>query len=163
MYSGGMPTSLLSLLGDLVSVNQRLTRLAARATGSSESPAVWRTLSVLNSGGPMRLGELAELSRVAQPTATKLVSNLTECGWVNRLADSDDARASQIAVTTAGVDALIAWRDELAGAMLPLFADLHADDVAVLRRAVEIIGQRADAAADLAPGAPVTAPPEGQS
>ncbi|MBH0098592.1 MarR family transcriptional regulator [Salinibacterium sp. NSLL150] len=158
-----MPTSLLSLLGDLVSVNQRLTRLAARATGSSESPAVWRTLSVLNSGGPMRLGELAELSRVAQPTATKLVSNLTERGWVNRLADPDDARASQIAVTTAGADALIAWRDELAGAMLPLFADLDTDDVAVLRRAVEIIGQRADAAADLAPGAPVTAPPEGQS
>ncbi|MBH0109360.1 winged helix-turn-helix transcriptional regulator [Salinibacterium sp. NG22] len=158
-----MPTSLPSLLGDLVSVNQRLTRLAARATGSSESPAVWRTLSVLNSGGPMRLGELAELSRVAQPTATKLVSNLTERGWVNRLADPDDARASQIAVTTAGADALIAWRDELAGAMLPLFADLDTDDVAVLRRAVEIIGQRADAAADLAPGAPVTAPPEGQS
>ncbi|MBH0082926.1 MarR family winged helix-turn-helix transcriptional regulator [Salinibacterium sp. SWN167] len=158
-----MPSSLLSLLGDLVSVNQRLTRLAARATGSSESPAVWRTLSVLNSGGPMRLGELAELSRVAQPTATKLVSNLTERGWVNRLPDPDDARASQIAVTTAGADALIAWRDELAGAMLPLFADLDTDDVAVLRRAVEIIGQRADAAADLAPGAPVTASLEGQS
>jgi len=155
-----MSTSVRSLLGDLVSVNHRLTRLAARATGSSESPAVWRTLSVLTAGGPMRLGELAELSRVAQPTATKLVSNLTARGWVTRLADPADARATQTAITTAGAAALAAWRDELAGAMLPLFDGLGPEDIAVLQRAVEIIGERADAAADLPPGAPVVAPGE---
>lgn len=158
-----MSTPLRSLLGDLVSVNHRLTRLAARATGSSESPAVWRTLSVLNTGGPMRLGELAELSRVAQPTATKLVTNLTARGWATRLTDPADARATQTAITAAGAAALGGWRDELAGAMLPLFADLGAEDIGVLQRAVEIIRERADAAAALAPGAPVTAPAEARS
>ncbi|MDJ0350147.1 helix-turn-helix domain-containing protein [Cryobacterium sp. PH29-G1] len=158
-----MSTPLRSLLGDLVTVNHRLTRLAARSTGSSESPAVWRTLGVLSSGGPMRLGELAELSRVAQPTATKLVTNLTARGWVIRLADPADARATQTAITATGAAALAGWRDELAGAMLPLFADLGADDIAVLQRAVEIIGQRADAAAQLPPGTPVALPAEAQS
>lgn len=157
-----MSSPLRSLLGDLVAVNHRLTRLAARATGSSESPAVWRTLSVL-SAGPMRLGELAELSRVAQPTATKLVSNLHARGWVERLADPADARATQTAITAAGAAALAGWRDELAGAMLPLFADLGADDIAVLQRAVEIIRERADAAAALAPGAPVATSAQAQS
>jgi len=157
-----MSTLLRSLLGDLVAVNHRLTRLAARATGSSESPAIWRTLSVLNIGGPMRLGELAELSRVAQPTATKLVANLDARGWVQRVADPADARATQTTITDAGAAALAGWRDELAGAMLPLFADLGADDIAVLQRAVEIIRERADAAAALAPGAPVVAPVEAQ-
>lgn len=141
-----MPTPLRSLLGDLVSVNHRLTRIAARAAGSTESPAIWRTLSVLAASGPMRLGDLAELSRVAQPTATKLVSTLTTRGWATRLADPSDARATQTAITAAGAAALVSWRDELAGAMLPLFADLDADDVEVLQRAVEIIRVRVDAA-----------------
>ncbi|KFF58349.1 MarR family transcriptional regulator [Cryobacterium sp. MLB-32] len=160
-----MSTPLRSLLGDLVSVNHRLTRVAARAAGSSESPAVWRTLSVLGAAGPIRLGELAELSRVAQPTATKLVTNLTGRGWATRLSDPADARATLTAITPAGVAALAGWRDELAGAMLPLFVDLGAEDVAVLQRAVEILRERVDAAAapPRASAAPVDAPAEARS
>ena len=79
-----MPADLQDLLGDLVSVNHRLTRVAARAARGSESPALWRTLSVLLSTGPIRLGELADLSRVSQPTATKLVAGLVARGWAER-------------------------------------------------------------------------------
>ena len=46
-----MPAELTDILGDLVSVNHRLTRVAARAARGTESPAVWRTLSVLLSTG----------------------------------------------------------------------------------------------------------------
>jgi len=35
--------------------------------------------------------------------------------------------------------ALLAWRNELAAAMLPLFADLGDADIEVLRRAVAIL------------------------
>lgn len=131
-------------LGDLVVAAHRLTRLAARVTGSTESPATWRTLSVLQTTGPLRLGELASHSRVSQPTMTKLVRNLVEAEWVKRIADSDDARAWQIAITAKGADALQNWRDELSSALVPMFADISDDELAALRRSVEIVGSRVD-------------------
>src|SRR3954469_17921900 len=109
IYNGVMTqTDLADLhhtLGDLVVASHRLTRLGARVTGSTESPATWRTLSVLQSSGAMRLGELASNSRVSQPTMTKLVRNLVESEWVKRIADTDDARAWQIAITPKGAAA----------------------------------------------------------
>lgn len=140
-----METNLHHVLGDLVVVNHRLTRVAARAAGGTESPALWRTLSVLRSSGPLRLGALAESSRVSQPTATNLVTTLDERGWVHRSPDPSDARASLIEVSDAGLAALNAWRDELTSALMPLFADLSDDEVETLRRAVEIVSARVDA------------------
>jgi DNA-binding MarR family transcriptional regulator len=137
-------TDLRHTLGDLVVAAHRLTRLAARLTGSTESPATWRTLSVLQTTGPLRLGELATHSRVSQPTMTKLVRNLVESEWVKRIADTDDARAWQIAITGKGADALQNWRDELSGALVPMFADLSDDELAALRRSVEIVGSRVE-------------------
>ncbi|WP_426623059.1 MarR family winged helix-turn-helix transcriptional regulator [Leifsonia sp. McL0607] len=131
-------------LGDLVVASHRLTRLAARVTGSTESPATWRTLSVLQGVGSMRLGELAAQSRVSQPTMTKIVRNLVESEWVERVADTDDARAWQIAITATGVDALRAWRDALSDALVPMFADLTADELAAMRCTVEVIASRAE-------------------
>ncbi|MFE6964346.1 MarR family winged helix-turn-helix transcriptional regulator [Agromyces sp. NPDC057679] len=138
------------LIGDLVAVNHRLTRLAASATDNTESPAVWRTLSVLRDLGPMRLGELARVSRVSQPTMTKLVHALDDRGWIRRIADANDARAWLISADPSGLTALDAWRDELAGEMAPYFADLADDERETLARAVAIIRtriERADAAA----------------
>ena len=132
------------ILGDLVVAAHRLARLAARVTGSTESPATWRTLSVLQTVGPMRLGELAEHSRVSQPTMTKIVRNLVDAEWVKRIADAADARAWQIAITAEGAEALQAWRDELSAALVPMFADLGDDELAALRATVEIIGSRVD-------------------
>ncbi|WP_258065321.1 MarR family winged helix-turn-helix transcriptional regulator [Rathayibacter sp. AY1E1] len=134
--------SLSELLSDFVSVTHRITRLAAQATGNQESQAVWRTLSVLLSMGPMRLGELASQSRVSQPTMTKIVKNLVETGWLDRIADPLDARAWQIRLAPAGADALNAWRTDLGDALTPVFADLTPEDRRVLERAVEIMHER---------------------
>lgn len=131
-------------LGDLVVASHRLTRLAARVTGNTESPATWRTLSALLGAGPMRLGELAAQSRVSQPTMTKIVRNLVDSEWVKRIADTDDARAWQIAITASGAEALQAWRDALADALVPMFADLTEDEVAAMRCTVEVIASRAE-------------------
>ena len=131
-------------LGDLVVAAHRLARLAARVTGNTESPATWRTLSVLQTGGAMRLGELAANSRVSQPTMTKIVRNLVDSEWVKRIADTDDARAWQIAITPKGAAALQAWRDQLSAALVPMFADLTDDEIGALRQTVAIIGARVD-------------------
>jgi DNA-binding MarR family transcriptional regulator len=139
-----MTHALHDLLGDLVSVNSRLTRVAAHAAGGSESPAVWRTLSVLRTSGPIRLGALATLSRVSQPTATKLVTALEQRGWVTKVSDPTDSRATQTAITAAGETALSDWRDQLATALFPLFSDLSAAELDTLRSATDILRARVE-------------------
>lgn len=135
-------TDLKTLLGALVSSGHRLTRLAATATDDQRSPAVWRTLSALSSYGPVRLGELARLSRVTQPTMTKIVRNLDDLDWIKRIVDVEDKRAWLIAATPRGLAALTEWRDTLATALLPHFAGLDAEDLAALRRVVDILDER---------------------
>jgi DNA-binding MarR family transcriptional regulator len=139
-----------TVIGDLVSVNHRVTRLAATATGNTESPAVWRTLSVLRDLGPMRLGELAKVSRVTQPTMTKLVHALDERGWIRRIVDRGDARAMLISADPRGLAALDAWRGELADALTPTFADLDDRELETLAAAVAIMRTRLERAHDAA-------------
>jgi DNA-binding MarR family transcriptional regulator len=130
------------LLGELVQANSRLVRIAAQEANSTESPATWRTLRVLQQSGALRIGELAALSRVAQPTMTKIVAGLADRGWVARLADASDARAWLIEVTPEGVAAVDAWLHQVASALEPYFADLTADDLTALRRTVRLLEDR---------------------
>lgn len=134
---------LSQLIGDLVFTTSRLTRIAAHATsaasGMNVSAALWRTLSVLQVDGDMRLGELAASSRVTQPTMTNLVNTLVESGWVKRTPDATDARASLISIAPAGVDALASWRSAVSATLRPYFADLTDEDREHLQRSVEIL------------------------
>lgn len=140
----GAEAELLTLLSDVVQLSGRVTRLAHRVTHGTEGPATWRTLAVLQQSGPMRLGELAAMSQVAQPTMTKIVAGLVEREWVKRIADADDARAWQIGISAKGILKLTEWRSNLATALLPLFDDLTDDDRRTLRGAVDILRPRID-------------------
>jgi DNA-binding MarR family transcriptional regulator len=135
----GSEAELRYVLSDLVQLAGRVTRLAHRLSGGSEGPATWRTLAVLQQSGPMRLGELAAMSQVAQPTMTKIVAGLVEREWVKRIADADDARAWQIGISAKGIIQLAEWRDNLATSLLPLFADLSDDDRRTVQRAIELV------------------------
>ena len=130
------------LLAHLIVTAHRLTRLAAQATGNSTPSAVWHTLSVLSTDGPLRIGELAGAARVSQPSMTKVVHQLSADKLVLRVADTDDSRASQIGITPAGSAALADWRAQLAATLEPRFSSLSASDQATLERAVEILSSR---------------------
>ncbi|MEO7147265.1 MAG: MarR family transcriptional regulator [Terrimesophilobacter sp.] len=132
----------IELLAQLIVTAHRLTRLAAQATGNSTPSAVWHTLSVLSTDGPLRIGELAAAARVSQPSMTKVVHQLGSGRLVHRIADTDDSRASQIAITEVGSTALSDWRAQLATALAPRFSDLSTPDQATLARAVEILSNR---------------------
>lgn len=125
----------------LVSSN-RLIRLAAQATGNATPSAVWRTLSILDSEGAMRVGELALASRVSQPGMTRLLGGMVDDGLVSRAADSGDSRAWLIDITTAGHDALVRWRRQLSDTLEPWFSSLDDEEWSALERAVAIIGSR---------------------
>lgn len=119
-------------------------RIAAIATRNETPAAQWRTLSILGSEGPQRLGELARLSRVTQPGMTRLVTTMTEAGLVMRTEDPSDSRATVVSTTPAGAAALAAWHVQLREMLAPFFADLSDEDWLVLTRASEILTSRID-------------------
>jgi len=133
------PTDILEAL--LVTGN-RLTRVAAQATGSKTPAATWRTLSILNTDGPMRVGELAAASRISQPGMTKLLPQLVEEELVYRIADVADSRAWLIAISPKGSHALADWKREMAMALEPTFGDLSAREWSTLSAAADILQQR---------------------
>ncbi|WP_186315203.1 MarR family winged helix-turn-helix transcriptional regulator [Curtobacterium sp. BH-2-1-1] len=138
------PTRAQTIETLLVSVN-RLIRAAAQATGNPTSAAVWRTLGILETDQPLRLGELAALSRVAQPTMTRLVTGMLADGLVTRTVDPDDSRGQLIAITPAGHDRLVTWRATITETVGPVFADLDDDEWDVLHDAAAVIASRVGA------------------
>ena len=137
-----MPTIERPLVEKLIVEANRLTRVAAQATGSTTPAAVWRTLSILASDGSYRIGDLARASRVTQPTMTKLIQNLAEDELIYRIADVADSRAWLIAITDTGTTALDNWRTELGEALQPMFSDLSVEEIEILERAVTILESR---------------------
>lgn len=120
----------------------RLIRIAARSTGNTTPSAVWNTLSILSTDGPLRIGELASAARVSQPSMTKVVHQLVDEKLVRRVTDADDSRAWLVSVTAAGIRALQEWRTTLATTLEPLFSDLDPAGLEVLTRAVDILAAR---------------------
>ena len=130
------------ILESLLVSSHRLARVAAQATGSTTPAAQWRTLSILETDGPMRIGELAAASRVTQPGMTRLLANMVEEELVSRIADREDSRAWLIVVTKKGAAALAAWRAQLAETMAPWFGDLTAEEWATLAAAAQLVETR---------------------
>lgn len=134
-----MDSSQRRLLVDIVSVSNRLTRIAAQASGNATPASQWRILSVLEGEGAQRVGELAAALRISQPAITQYVPLLEEQRLVRRETDPHDARAIVLTITPEGSQALADWKSELGGALSPLFVDLDSDDWATLERALAIL------------------------
>ncbi len=135
-------TDLSPLIHDVIIAAHRLTRLAAQSTGSTTPAAVWSTLSILSTDGPMRIGDLAKAGRVSQPSMTKLLQHLVEDELVCRIADVEDSRAWLIAIGPKGTAALTAWRVQLSHELGPLFGDLSEDETMTLQKAARILTAR---------------------
>lgn len=119
-----------------------LTRVASLEARNEAPSAQWRTLTLLREHGPQRIGDLAALSRVTQPGMTRLTAQMVDAGLLERRSDEHDSRATVIAATPAGFDALDEWMQVLGAALAPRFADLNEADLAVIRRAADIVTTR---------------------
>jgi DNA-binding MarR family transcriptional regulator len=131
-----------STLSTLLVASNRLVRIAAQATGSSTPSAVWRALGVLETDGPMRVGELAAACRVTQPGMTRALGQLAEEELVSRIADTVDSRAWLIRITPKGADALHEYRAQIGAALEPYFHDLDDVDWQAIERATELLAAR---------------------
>lgn len=119
-----------------------LTRVAALETRTEAPSAQWRTLVLLRDNGPLRIGDLATLSRVTQPGMTRLVTQMADAGLLDRTADPDDSRATLVSATDEGMAALDEWLDVLSSSLAPRFADLDDDEWATIRHAADIVNAR---------------------
>lgn len=119
-----------------------LTRVASLETRTEAPAAQWRTLVLLRDNGPLRIGDLATLSRVTQPGMTRLVTQMAEAGLVERTTDPCDSRATLVSATDAGMSALDEWLQVLSAALAPRFADLDEQEWATIRRAADIVDAR---------------------
>lgn len=119
-----------------------LARIAATETGSTTPQAQWRTLSLLQDRGPMRLGELAAASRVSQPGMTRLIGHMAEAGLVERTPDPEDSRAVLVTPTDAGLAELVEWRARLTAVLTPRFDDIDDDQWQAIRTAADLLEAR---------------------
>ncbi|MGK9221116.1 MULTISPECIES: MarR family winged helix-turn-helix transcriptional regulator [unclassified Microbacterium] len=129
-------------LESIIVAAHALTRVAALETRNEAPAAQWRTLAILRERGPLRIGELARLSRITQPGVTRLIGGMADAGLVAREPDPDDSRAVRVAATERGEQAYAAWRVQLVEALLPRFADLSDSEWQALRTSAELLTRR---------------------
>lgn len=76
--------------------------LLVRRVARSASLTPRMVLRTLDEEGPTRLTELASATGVSQPAMTQLVGRMEREGFMVRLIDPDDARATLVDLTDAG-------------------------------------------------------------
>lgn len=134
-----------SVTDDLLRTAGALSRWASAQAGLDVPSGVLRLLAVVEERGPIRIGDLAQADQTSQPAVTRQAGRLEELGWVERVADPADARATLVSVTEAGRDALGAARRARGRAVGRLLEEtgISADRV---RDAAELLDQLLQAA-----------------
>ena len=87
----------------------------------------------------MSLGELAAAEQVKPPTMSRVVAGLERNGLVERFADSNDARRVRLCATAKGVKLMKQGRKRRIQYLAQNLKALQADEVEVIRHAVEIL------------------------
>jgi DNA-binding MarR family transcriptional regulator len=132
---------LLDLLHDVL---RNARRDASERLGDAITPGQLRLLRTLDRmGRPRRLGELAEALDVAPRSVTSKVDQAADDGWVRRVPDPDDRRATLVELTDAGrerLDAVASSREAGVRARLDALDD---DEQQTLLRLLRRVAGRA--------------------
>jgi DNA-binding MarR family transcriptional regulator len=123
----------------------RLSRRLRRHELAGLTPTQLAALSTIGKTGPMRLGDLAAAEGIAPSTLTRLVTALEDSGYVRRTADPSDARASTLAITSHGQDALERIRRETTLMLTASLELLTQEQRSALAAALPVLEQLADA------------------
>lgn len=80
----------------------RLARRLRQEAGTGLTPSQLSALATVSNHGPLTLGALADIERVAPPSITKVITKLEADGLVQRIPDPTDGRVSRVRVTRVG-------------------------------------------------------------
>lgn len=96
-------SEILKVADQVAELSRRMRRLTSeRLDIPGLTPGRVRALRLLDHGGPMRMGELADLLSVSPRSVTDFVDDLVGVGLVQRVPDPADRRATLIASTDKG-------------------------------------------------------------
>lgn len=123
----------------------RLSRRLRRGDPAGLTPTQLAALATVEQAGPIRLGDLAAIEGVAPSTLTRLVTALEDNGYVKRCADPSDARASTLAITPKGREALERLRAERTAVLARSLLSLTPEQRATLAAALPVLEQLAEA------------------
>jgi DNA-binding MarR family transcriptional regulator len=115
----------------------RTVRREDRQTGIS--PPRLSALSVLASGGPVSLAELAAAEEVKAPTMSRIVEGLVQDGLATREADPANRRKVRIAATDDGRRRLEGARERRVRALRDRLRRLADSEQRALARGVEVL------------------------
>ncbi len=115
-----------------------------RNTGGLSATHV-AALATLERHGPLPLGELAALEKVAPPSMTRVVTRLNELELVDRRGRPGDKRQVLVAITEQGRELLAADRRRRNEWLSARLTELPADDLDALARVIPVLDRLAGA------------------
>jgi len=119
----------------------RMARRLRQESNTQLGPASIAALATIERSGPLTPSEVARIEGIQRPTATRILSRLTEAGLVSRTTDPSDGRSSIVQVTADGRKTLNRLRKRKTAYLARTMRALPDDDVATLTRAAEILEQ----------------------
>ncbi len=117
----------------------RTARRLRQEAGTELGPSSAAALATIERAGPLTPSELAKQEGIQRPTATRILSRLSELGLVERTPDPEDGRCSIVTVTAEGRAHLKRLRRRKNAYLARRMRELPDDDVAALERAAEIL------------------------
>ncbi len=90
---------------------RRIARQLRQTDSTGLSPTLGAALRTIAREGPLTLGELAEVERLAPPSITKVTRTLVERGLITRRLDQSDRRIARVQITAEGRRQLADARD----------------------------------------------------
>ena len=134
-----METETPTIASDLRLAVGRLARKVRLSETSGLTPSQLSALATIDQIGRARLCDVAAAEGVSAPTATRIVSAIEKLGLVARADDSEDRRATRVAVTPAGRAALRRIRSNRTAFLQQRLHRLDEHDLAVLRAALPVL------------------------
>lgn len=128
----------------------RLARQLRQETNTGLSPSQASALSTVARRGPLTLGAVAEVERVAPPTITKVIAKLEASELIRREPDASDGRVTLVEATAAGRALLAESRQHQQAWLTARLNELDDDQRARLASALDVL--------ELITGAPTGAP-----
>lgn len=127
------------LAGRLRLAIARLARQLRQTSEEDLTPTQLSLLATLDTAGPVTLGELAELERVAPPSITKAVGKLVERELVERTTDPDDRRVVRVELSGTGRALLERNRCRRNAWLAKRLGELDDDELARLADATSVL------------------------
>jgi DNA-binding MarR family transcriptional regulator len=134
-----VPDETAELAGRLRLAVTRLARQLRQTSDSDLSPTQSAVLATLHHHGPVTLGELAELEKVASPTITKVTGILQERGLVVKVTDPDDRRFVRVELTDEGHALVERTRARKTAWLARQLQDLPPEEIERLAAATEVL------------------------